>query len=143
MRKIDPIRFQIATQRTARTINRQIALNLVRARQPISRADLARAMGVRRGAISLIVGALLKEGLIYEGATGEAVRGRKPTFLYIDSRRRTVVAVDVRASQTFIMPADLLGKPLGGVVGFPTVRDPRLLVAALAKRIKSLLDDHH
>lgn len=143
MRKIDPIRFQIATKGTAREINRQIALNLVRTHQPISRADLARAMGVRRGAISLLVGALLEEGLIYEGATGEAVRGRKPTFLYIDSRGRTVVAVDIRASQTYIMPADLLGKPLGGVVGFPTVREPKALVTALATRIRSLLDDYH
>jgi predicted NBD/HSP70 family sugar kinase len=100
-------------------------------------------MRVRRGAISLLVADLLEEGLIYEGATGEAVRGRKPTFLYIDSRGRTVIAVDIRASQTFLMPADLLGKPIGGVVGFPTVRDPKPLVATLAKRIRSLLDDHH
>jgi predicted NBD/HSP70 family sugar kinase len=143
MRKIDPIRFRIATKDTAREINRRIVLNLVRTHQPLSRADLARAMGVRRGAISLLVGDLLKEGLIYEGATGETVRGRRPTFLYIDSRGRTVVAVDIRASQTFLMPADLLGKPIGGVVGFPTVREPKQLVAALARRITALLDDHH
>ena len=125
MRKIDPVRFQIATQGTSREINRQIVLNLVRANQPISRADLARTMGVRRGSVSLIVSDLLQSGLIVEGATGKTVRGRKPTFLYIDSRRRTVVAVDIRASQTYLMPADLLGKPLSGVVGFPTVRDPK------------------
>ena len=101
MRKIDPVRFQIATQSTSRAINRQIVLNLVRANQPISRADLARTMGVRRGSVSLIVNDLLQSGLIVEGAAGKTVRGRKPTFLYIDSRRRAVVAVDVRASQTF------------------------------------------
>ena len=37
------------------------------------------------------------------------MRGRKPTFLYIDSRRRAVVAADIRASETFVMLADLLG----------------------------------
>jgi N-acetylglucosamine repressor len=142
MRKIDPAQFQVATRGTGRDINRRIALNLVRARQPISRADLARVMGVRRGAVSLIVADLLRGGLIVEGATGGTLRGRKPTFLYIDSRRRTVVAVDIRASQTFVMPSDLLGKPLGGVTGFPTLRDPRELVPALAKRIKNLLADH-
>jgi predicted NBD/HSP70 family sugar kinase len=142
MRKIDPGRFQVATRGTSRAINRRIALNHVRARQPISRADLARAMGVRRSAVSLIIGDLLKEGLVVEGATGEAERGRKPTFLYIDSARRTVVAVDIRASQTFVMPADLLGKPIGGVIGFPSVRDPMALVTTLAKRIKALLGDH-
>ncbi|HEX2443192.1 MAG TPA: ROK family transcriptional regulator [Vicinamibacterales bacterium] len=142
MRKIDPAQFHVATRGTSRDINRRIALTLVRARQPISRADLARAMGVRRSAVSLIVTELLKKGLIIEGATGETLRGRKPTFLYIDARRRTVVAVDIRASQTFVMPADLLGQPLGGVTHFPTLRDPKALVPALAERIKRLLAEH-
>src|SRR5687767_12552349 len=106
MRKIDPLRFQIATRGTAREINRRIVLNLVRTHQPISRADLARTMGVGRGAVSLIVNDLLKDGAVFEGAVGESVRGRRPTFLYIDSRRRTVVAVDVRVSHTFLMLAD-------------------------------------
>jgi N-acetylglucosamine repressor len=142
MRKIDPGRFRIATQGTSREINRRIALNLVRAHQPISRADLARAMGVHRGTASLIVNDLLRRKLIFEGATGEAVRGRKPTFLYVESRRRCVVAVDLRASQTYVMIADLLGNPIAGVVGFPIVRDPKALVGTLARRIKALLAEH-
>lgn len=142
MRRIDPSRFRVATRGTSREINRRIALNLVRARQPLSRADLARAMGVRRGTVSVIVNELLEHKLIFEGATGETVRGRKPTFLYVESRRRSVVAVDVRASQTYMMVADLLGNPIGGVVGFATVRDPKALVAMLARRVSSLLAEH-
>ena len=142
MRRIDPSRFRIATQGTSRDINRQIALNLVRARQPISRADLARSMGVRRGTVSIIVNELLEQKLIFEGATGETVRGRKPTFLYVESRRRIVVAVDIRASQTYLMLANLLGKPIGGVTGFPTVVDPRSLIKLLAKKIRAVLDEH-
>lgn len=142
MRKIDTTRFRVATRRTSREINRTIALNLVRARQPLSRADLARAMGVRRGAVSLIVNDLLKTGAIVEGATGDAVRGRKPTFLYIDTNRRAVVAIDIRISQTSLMLADLVGKPIGGIVTLPTERDPKTLVQSLAARIKRMLADH-
>jgi len=142
MRRINPARFRVATRGTSREINRSIVLNLVRAHQPISRADLARTMGVRRGAVSLIVNDLLRDKLIFEGATGEAVRGRKPTFLYIDSRRRAVVAADIRASETFVMLADLLGKPLTGVTRFPTPRDLKDLIATLAKRIKEMLAEH-
>jgi N-acetylglucosamine repressor len=141
MRKIDPSRFRVATQGTSRDINRRIVLNLVRAHQPISRADLARAMGVRRGAVSIIVNELLEQRLIFEGATGETVRGRKPTFLYVESRRRAVVAVDIRASQTYLMLADLLGKPLSGVIGIPTAADPKAVVKAIARRIQALLDE--
>jgi predicted NBD/HSP70 family sugar kinase len=142
MRKIDPARFQIATQGTSREINRQIVLNLVRANQPISRADLARTMGVRRGSVSLIVSDLLESGLLVEGASGKSLRGRKPTFLYIDSRRRIVLAVDVRATQTFMMLVDLLGKPLSGVTRFQTSHDPKVLVTTIAARARALLEDH-
>ncbi len=119
-----------------------ILLNLIRAHQPISRADLARLMGVRRGAVSLLVNDLLKEGLVVEGATGETLRGRKPTFLYIDSRRRAVVAVDVRASKTFVQLTDLLGKAVAGIVNFATPRDPKAFVHELADRIRLLQAEH-
>jgi predicted NBD/HSP70 family sugar kinase len=142
MRRINPSRFRIATRGTSREINSQIVLNLVRAHQPISRADLARTMGVSRAAVSLIVNDLLSRKLIFEGATGETVRGRKPTFLYIDSRRRAVIAADIRASQTYLMLADLLGKPLTGVISLPTDRDPKALVRGLASAIKKLLAEH-
>ena len=131
--------FRVATRGTSREINRSIVLNLVRANQPISRADLARMMNVRRGAISRIVNNLIADGVIFEGATGQAVRGRKPTFLYIDSRRRAVVAADIRASETFLLLADLRGNPTSDVIRMPTSRDPRELAPAMAERIKRML----
>jgi len=131
--------FRVATRGTSREINRSIVLNLVRAHQPISRADLARMMSVRRGAISRIVNDLITDSVIFEGATGQTVRGRKPTFLYIDSRRRAVVAADIRASETFLMLADLRGNPTTEVIRMPTLRDPGELALAMAERIKRML----
>ena len=143
MRKINPHDFTIARRGTSREINRQIALNLIRAHQPVSRADLARLMNVRRGVASLLVSELLDEALIFEGAVGEAVgRGRKPTFLYIDSRERCVVGVDIRASRTYIMVTDLMGRPLGGVTSFQTNRDVAELTQELSRRIKQALVDY-
>ena len=143
MRKINPHDFTVARRGTSREINRQIALNLIRAHQPISRADLARLMNVRRGVASLLVSELLDEALIFEGAVGEAVgRGRRPTFLYIDSRQRCVVGVDIRASRTYIMVTDLLGHQLGVVSSFQTNRDVDVLIPELARRIQQVLADH-
>jgi len=142
MRKINPKNFRVATRGTSREINRQIALDLVRTHQPISRADLARIMGLHRGAVSLIVNDLLSEGLIFEGATGESQRGRKPTFLYIDSRSRCVVAIDIRVSRTYMMVTDLLGRQLVPTGNFPTNRDPKLLIPEMSERIKELLSNH-
>src|SRR5438045_4293476 len=72
MRKINTRSFVRATRSTPREINRQIALNLVREHQPMSRADLARRMEIGRGMITSLIDELLAEGAIYEGATIEA-----------------------------------------------------------------------
>jgi N-acetylglucosamine repressor len=122
MRRINPSAFRIARRETSREINRQIALNLVREKQPISRADLARVMGMRRGAVSLLVNELLQTGQIFEGAKGESKRGRRPTHLYIDTRSSCALAVDISASRTSMLLTDLLGRPLGDVTEFPTRR---------------------
>src|SRR6059058_6049123 len=103
MRKINTRDFHIATRTTSRDINRHIALNLIREHQPISRADLARRMNMTRGVVSVLVQELLAQKVIYEGATGEADRGRKPTFLHIRTQNRLAVAVDVRFSKSYVM----------------------------------------
>jgi predicted ArsR family transcriptional regulator len=112
MRKINTRDFSVATRTTSREINRRIALNLIRERQPISRADLARYMHVTRGVVSVLVQELIGQGVICEGATGEPARGRKPTFLHIRTRDRLAIAVDVRFSKTYLMLCDLSGRQL-------------------------------
>jgi predicted NBD/HSP70 family sugar kinase len=132
----------VARRGTSREINRRIALNLIRTRQPISRADLARLMGTGRGAVTVLVNDLIAEGRVFEGATGEAPRGRKPKFLYLDSRRRCVVAIDLRPTRSFLMVTDIVGEPLVGMTSFPTERDPERLVGELAERIRDTLARH-
>jgi predicted NBD/HSP70 family sugar kinase len=132
----------VARRGTSREINRQIALNLIRTRQPISRADLARLMATGRGAVSVLVNELIGDRQVFEGAKGEAPRGRKPKFLYVDSRRRCVVAIDLRPTRSFLMVTDIVGEPLVGMASFPTERDPERLVDELAGRIRDTLERH-
>jgi predicted NBD/HSP70 family sugar kinase len=142
VKRTDPLALRVAKRGTSREINRQIALDLLRTHQPLSRADLARRTGLGRGAVSVLVDSLIRDGLVFEGATGEAKRGRKPTFLYIDSRKRCVVAVDIRPTRTFLMVTDIVGRQLASVTSFPTERDPARFVADLVKRIKAELTEH-
>src|SRR5438105_15928213 len=65
MRKINTRSVVRATRSTPREINRQIALNLVREHQPMSRADLARRMEIGRGMVTSLIDELLAEGAIY------------------------------------------------------------------------------
>jgi predicted NBD/HSP70 family sugar kinase len=138
VRKINTRNFVRATRSTPREINRQIALNLVRDHQPISRADLARHMGMGRGMVTALVDALLAEGAIYEGAAVEAPRGRKPKMLYVRTHDRHVIAIDVRFSQTYVMLADFAGSAVA-LETFETIVDPHDLVHELSRRIHRML----
>lgn len=138
MRKINIRDFHVATRTTSRDINRHIALNLIREHQPISRADLARRMKMTRGAVSVLVQELIAQGLIYEGATGEAARGRKPTFLHIRTHDRLVVAVEIRFTKTYLMLCDFSGRELA-IESYETVFSIPEFVKDLAARVRKLL----
>lgn len=141
MRRISSTDFRIAHRGTSREINRQIALNLVRTCQPISRAELARLMGVRRGAISRIVQDLIDTGQLFEGAKGASKRGRKPQHLYIETRQRCAVAVDISASRTLVQVTDPLGHPLLPMQELTRPRQSEV-VPQLARCILGLLEAH-
>jgi len=141
VRKINVRDFKRATRSTTRDINRQIVLNLVHEHQPISRAELARRMSVSRGMVTGLVNELLGEKAIYEGDTGEAARGRKPTLLYVRTRDRLAIGIDVRFSRTHVMVSDFAGRELS-LESFPTVYEPAALIDELAGRVTDLLHAH-
>jgi len=99
-------------------------------------------METNRANVTLLINQLLQEGLVREGAQGsQKVRGRKPTFLYINSQKSAAVAVDVRASRTYLMITDSIGKQVGEIISFPTKFDPQDFVKDLGTNVrKALLD---
>src|SRR4026208_989242 len=80
MRRINLKKANVARSNTIRDINRQIVLNYVRERGPISRAEIAHETALQRSTISLIVEELRIEGLIEE-LSGESTGGRPPILL--------------------------------------------------------------
>lgn len=141
MRKINTRSFVRATRHTTRDINRQILLNLVREHQPISRADLARRMGIGRGMITSLVGDLISEGFLYEGTTIDAPRGRRPMMLYVRTQDRLAIAIDVRFSKTYLMLSDFAGNAIA-IESFDSVVEPGAFVHSLAERISRMLRAH-
>lgn len=141
MRKINLSDFQIAKSETARDINRRIILNLIRIRQPISRADLARLTGLQRSTVSLIIEQLIEEQWITEGALGHLPRGRKPRFLHLNNERAGIIGVNVRPKLTTLALTDLNAHFITQD-SLPTFEDPNEFLGELAVRIKKLRDSH-
>ena len=98
-------------------------------------------MKIGRGMVTSLIDELLTEGVIYEGATIDAPRGRKPKMLYVRTRDRLVIAIDVRFSQTYVMLADFAGSAVA-LETFETMVEPVDLVRELSRRIQRMLHAH-
>jgi len=134
----DSAPFQTASSEVVRDINRRIVLNLIRTRQPISRADLARASGMQRSTISLIVEELIGEKWLIEGPTVKLPRGRRPTFLRLNEER-AIIGVDIRPGQTMIALSDVNGK-FGAVETFLTPQQPEPGIREIVTRIRKVME---
>ena len=111
MRRIDLKKANVARSNTIRDINRQIVLNYVRERGPISRAEIASETALQRSTVSLIVEELRVEGLIEE-VSGESTGGRPPILLSLRTANAVALGVDVTTTRTIVATSDLAGRVL-------------------------------
>ena len=111
LRHVDLTDLQLASSETARGINRNIVLELIRANQPLSRADISRRSGLQRSTVSQIVEQLIRENWVREGAVASLARGRHPTLLGLNEDL-TVIAVDIHPKQATVAMVDLNGRLL-------------------------------
>ena len=111
IRHVDLAELELASSETARIINRDIVLELIRTSQPISRAELARRSGLGRSTISQIVEQLIEENWVREGAIGSLPRGRRPTLVGLNGAL-VAIAADIHPRQASVALVDLNGQLL-------------------------------
>src|SRR5688500_5739570 len=111
MRRIDLKKANVARSNTIRDINRQIVLNYVRERGPISRSEIAHETALQRSTVSLIVDELKANGLIDEGS-GESTGGRPPILLSLRTADAVAIGVDLGTTRTIVATSDLAGRVL-------------------------------
>jgi predicted NBD/HSP70 family sugar kinase len=112
MKKETPGALKMVDIHDIRNINQTLLLHLIRDKQPISRAEIAKITGLRAGTISSVVNRLLASGAIYEGAEGPSSGGRKPTYLYINGENAYVLAIDIGVHDTIYAVSDFSGRIL-------------------------------
>ena len=140
IRRIDLAYAELASSEVARDINRDVVLELIRTKQPVSRADLSRISGLQPSTISSIAEQLLHEKWITEGAAAKRPRGRRPTLLSLNPDKVILVA-DIRPSQAIVAVVDLNGRFLTRET-LPLVSDPERGVNNLIACIKRMRGMH-
>lgn len=104
--------YKMVDVHDVRDINQTVFLHLIRERQPISRADIAKFTGLRAGTVSAIVNRLIKSDLVYEGTEGPSSGGRPPKYLYINAESFYVLAIDIGVLDTVVAVSDFNGRIL-------------------------------
>ena len=121
-------------------MNRDVVLEFIRTRQPISRADLSRLSGLRPSTISAIVEQLLAENWITEGPAARLPRGRRPTLLSLNSNLVILVS-DIRPNRVIIAVVDLNGRFLSRET-LPLVTNPVRGVENIVVAMKQMIAAH-
>jgi predicted NBD/HSP70 family sugar kinase len=137
MRRINLNKANVARSNTIRDINRQIILNYVRERGPISRAHIAYETELQRSTVSLIVDELRADGLVEE-VSGESTGGRPPLLLSLRTADAVAIGVDVGTARTMVATSDLAGRVLEQQ-RFDTPREPNELIEKIIARSRELI----
>ena len=95
--------------------NRMLILNYLRLNGSMSKADLARRLGMSFPAISANVKILIEQGHVRESGEGDNSLGRKSMLLSFNEEMGFVIGVDIGRFWIRAMVADLMGKVLGYV----------------------------
>lgn len=129
---------QIARLNTIRDINKQIVLNYIRDRSPISRAEIARQTELHRSTVSVIVGELIEDGLVVEMGEGDSTGGRRPTLFQLKTGTPAAIGIDLTPRITTIALADLAGNLLDKE-SFSTSPDLSFMSDQIVDRTKRML----
>ncbi len=119
-KRINLRKISVARSSTIRDINRQIILNYIREKGPISRAEIARFTDLQRSTVSLIVDELSAASLVQE-FYGESSGGRPPRLLSLKSTGAIALGVNIGVKRTIVGTSDLSGR-LIDYKEFPTNR---------------------
>ncbi len=115
-------------------------LRVLRARGPLSRAEVARHSGLSAPAVSRAAASLIRAGIVEEGAEAEATGGRPATRLRLARDSAQVVGVVIDADVCSVTSAGLDGVLHEDAASFDTPASYDALIDALASHALCLMD---
>lgn len=95
-------------QQTGKVINRARILRLIKANEPISRAELARRTGLNKATVSALVRELIAEQMVQEmGVQAGDGLGRPSILLRLNPQGGFIVGAELRVGRMRVISADL------------------------------------
>ncbi|HEX7976802.1 MAG TPA: ROK family transcriptional regulator [Anaerolineales bacterium] len=125
-----------------RNIHRHAILDLIRFTPGgISRAELARQVGLTRSAVTPIINDFLRADMVRETESGPAGGGRRPILLEINPQRGYVVGVDIGATHLSLLLADMAARVVSEFEApFDVSQGPQVCLPQIDRHVRTLLD---
>lgn len=127
---------------TSRSLNRRLILNLLRRNGEMSRAEISESIGLSPAAVTFVVGELLHEGAVLEGAAGKSGGGRRPIPIKINYKGRLAVGFKLAANNTLeAVLTDLATEVIKSITSTLPDTVPETVVRIAAETIETLIPD--
>lgn len=109
------MKFKTGDKHLIREINKSLILKIIRENGPLSRADIAKILGLNPATVSSNIKILLNDGLIKEHGIGESSGGRKPIMLTINKASFNCIGVNVQKDRVITAAVNLEGQLISRV----------------------------
>ena len=116
----EPSPLPVADRSLSKVINQRAILRTIYEHNGISRAQLAKELGISKPTVAGNVEDLMQIGIVKERGEGSAAKngGRKPVMLYINEKHRYVGAVDL----SFLEPVCAISDLKNNVIGLQKIK---------------------
>jgi predicted NBD/HSP70 family sugar kinase len=118
-------------------------LNMIRTKQPVSRASIARVTQLNKSTVSSIVTDLLNDDLICEQKTSSPNVGRNPVDLSLKLNQHFIGAISIDAALTRFAVTDIDGRVLGTSSIKTQPQNPEKFLDQCLEELHSLGDKHN
>lgn len=120
-----------------RDINTRLVIETIVNNIAISRAAIAKHLGLTKATISAIVQDLINKKLVIEIGSDDTSHGRKPILLSLNKKAAYVICIDIAASTISALLSDLAGEDCI-LKQVRTPKNPAALVNELSNLIESM-----
>lgn len=127
-------------QQLVKQINKTLVLEKVMNEAPISRAYIAKQLGLNKGTVSSLVSELIDEHLVFETGPGESSGGRRPVMLTFNKDAGYAIGVDLGVNYILSILTDLKGNVVREIYQHITNTEYENVFSIIKKSINDLIE---
>lgn len=127
-------------QQLVKQINKTLVLEKMMNEAPISRAYIAKELGLNKGTVSSLVSELIDEHLVFETGPGESSGGRRPVMLTFNKDAGYAIGVDLGVNYILSILTDLKGNVVREIYQHITNTEYENVFSIIKKSINDLIE---